>query len=928
MTPEQWARVKEIFHAALERKGEDRETFLAVECRGEAEVRAEVDSLLTAHDDASGEEPTEPGMQGKRIGPYRIVARIGAGGMGEVFRAHDERLGREVALKILLPHLSHDADFVRRFEREARAVSALEHPNICRLYDIGEWHGRPYLTMEFLQGRTLRDRLTEGRPPIDEFLEIGIQLADALQEAHQKGFLHRDIKPSNIFLTTSGHVKVMDFGLAKCMTEELDTDIRTNPHLTPGTPAYMSPEQVKGEVLDPRTDLFSAGVVMYQMATGKLPFGTGAAALVFDRILHKEPDPPSQSGAVIPQELGGILHRALEKDRELRFQSASDLKAALKRVRRETESGRQEVVAAPKRKPLQAWLSDWRAWAGVLVLVGSVVGARWWWQSSRALEAPRIVPFTTFAGDKDSPVFSPVSDQIAFSWRGEKDDNADIYVKLMEVGTPLRLTTNPAPDVNPVWSPDGRYIAFLRNGGPALPTEDRAYFIVPAFPGPERKVADAYQPPVQVGGRNLDWSPDGQWIAIADRPSADAPLAIYLVNPSTGAKKVLRTGQAFLSQPAFSPDGKYLAYVEGPSFLLHDLYVLPITGGDGKPRRLTFDNRWIGGMAWTPDGKSLVFSSSRGGLFALWRVPSAGGRLEPVSAVGPDSISPSISRDGKRLAFVSRKLNVNLWRSRLDGTGEAEKVVVSMRTSTQPSFSPDGKRIVFASDRSGSWEIWTSDADGGNAIKLTSMGGPQTGSPRWSPDGKTIVFDSRPDVTAALFTVSAEGGPVKRLTGDNFDAYLPNWSRDGKWIYFTSNRDGATRRWRMSSEGGAPARITEMRTVFGEETADGRTLFFASNRVLYRQDLSNGKPEKVLDYLDWREFVPVDDGMYFIERTAQPMQDLEYLDLSTRERRKVTRIGPRASHLGTMAISPDRKWVLYDRTDQATVEIMLVENFR
>ena len=379
MSPDRWKQIQEVFHAVLERDPHERSAAIAELCLDDPELRGEVESLLTSNEsdeqflrkpafdakavatEISGEQESgerSASLTGAVIDHYQVISLLGAGGMGEVYRARDQRLGREVALKILSDTGPANEGLVRRFEYEVRAVAAFNHPNICHLYDVGLWNGRPFFTMELLDGRTLRDHIAGSPIPVSELLSFGIQIANALNAAHGKGILHRDIKPANIFATSQGPLKVMDFGLAKRAARDTSSQeptwsgARTLPGSAMGTIAYMSPEQARALDLDARTDLFSFGVVLYEMATGVQPFRGSTTAVVFDAILNQIPEPPSRLNPEISPELDRIILTALEKDREIRFQSAAEMRAALKRVQRSLETpSTAHIYAQPASSP-------------------------------------------------------------------------------------------------------------------------------------------------------------------------------------------------------------------------------------------------------------------------------------------------------------------------------------------------------------------------------------------------------------------------------------------------------------------------------------------------------------------------------------------------------------------------------------------------
>ena len=878
-------------------------------------------------------------MSPRPISHYQILDKLGEGGMGVVWKARDSRLNRLVAIKTLRADKMADADRKRRFIQEAQAASALNHPNIVTIHDIASENGTDFIVMEYVEGKTLGQLIPRRGMRLDEILRHAIQIAEALAKAHAAGIVHRDLKPGNIMVTPEGRVKLLDFGLAK-LTEpaEPGEDERTHT-MAPqseegsivGTAAYMSPEQAESKPVDARSDIFSFGAVLYEMATGQRAFQGDSKLSTLSAVLRENPKPPSQVVSEIPRELDRIVSRCLRKDPARRFQATPDLKVALEELKEESDSGTAEMPGTPSPRKKRLFLPAMAA--GTVLAAGAV----WFFlhPADKTLPPPHSVPLTTYPGTENYPTFSPDGSQIAFTWNGEKRDNADIYVKLVDGGPPLRLTTNPAPDYGAAWSPDGRQIAFQRG-------RIGVYSISP-LGGPERKLADG-------DGNGLAWTPDGQSLLISLARNERELHSICQLSMRTGEMRQLTSpppqGQPGAGDlfPAVSPDGQTLAFYRynGSS---GDIYAQPLHGGNAL-RVTKVKQVYLWGVAWA-NNREILFCNGVFGTGGLWRIP-ADGRSEPEHVAGAldGAIFPAVFHPAKgsaRLAYGLVTNDSNIWRmevavdagARVRTVAEPAAVIASTRADITPQLSPDGSRLAFSSDRDGYREIWASAADGSGQAQLTTLKSTRCSSPKWSPDGRQIVFDSLASGNNDIWIVGSEGGPPKRATTEPSDDARPAWSRDGRWIYFRSDRSGARQIWKIpAAEPFKPAvQVTRNGGFDALDSVDGKTLYYTKeSRGLWSLNLESGEETDLGLPVVAGNWAVAADAIWFLDtshRAPDRMVPLQWFSFRTRKLVQAALLS-RVSGGNTpqFSVTPDGRWVAWTQLDHQDADLMMIDNFR
>ncbi len=947
LTPERWRRIDQLLEEALELDPARQESFLDQACAGDPDLRRELVALLAEHHRSTGVldrpavdavaadlvEDDVPSLVGSQLSSYQILALLGSGGMGAVYRALDTRLDRPVALKILPQALIHDDDRMRRFTTEAKTASSLNHPNICTVHELGDCRGIRFISMEYIDGQTLAEIAGKRSVSPSEIVEIGIQVADALDAAHGKGIIHRDIKPGNLMMTARGLVKVLDFGIAKLKRPArtgVETTARTltQEGVILGTVDYMSPEQVLGQDLDERTDIFSLGAVLYELATGRRPFSGITATETMDRILHAQPASFERLGGHLPSELERIVRRCLEKDPKRRYQSASELLAELKDFRQRILPG----VARPLIR-----VSPRTALAAIVLIAALAVLTALWLK--RDVETPlAVVPLTSYAGFERDPSFSPDGSQVAFSWasKPEAPYDSDIYIKQVGSEARFRLTTDEAPDTDPAWSPDGRWIAFMRQRS----SMDYSLILRSPLGGTERSLAEVRLPAGFCWDQNIAWHPKAKWLVVPDRHIESGPPALFAISLETGERHRLTSppaGSMGDAGPAFSPDGDTLGFSRYASSGISSVYLLSVSdrlAPIGEPRRITFNYRSFS-PEWTPDGNEIVYVSGVTHATSLWRLDAKQpGDPRPLAVPG-HPYAPAFSRQGT-LAFSQLLLDVNIWKTDSSLSKARAPAPVNLISSTYvdhtPRFSPDGRHIAFASYRSGSPEIWVCDREGSPAVQLTWFGGPGTDLPAWSPDGKQIAFASSGEGSSDIYVINAQGGRPQRLTSEPSDEGSPCYSRDGKWIYFSSNRTGQDQIWKMPAEheGGEKIRVTRRGGRSPALSPEGNFIYYVKDPgdefgSLWRTPVDGGAERTILPAVHANAYAILRQGIYFIPR-PDPAWSINFLNFETGAITRFLTL-PRLPGWG-FDVSRDGQEILYTQCDSQGDDLMLIEDFR
>jgi serine/threonine protein kinase len=951
MTPERWRQLEAVFHEAVELQEEERAAFLAKVCAGDRQLREEAEQLIAAHErQSSFIDPPElaetvelrddhhESLRGRRLGHYEIISQLGRGGMGEVFLAHDSRLGRKVALKMLPAAFTQDADRVSRFEREAKAASALNHPNILTIYEIGRLDGVHFIATEFVDGMTLRQRMNGPKMTVAETQDVALQVGTALAAAHEAGIVHRDIKPENVMVRQDGLVKVLDFGLAKLVGSlipasrlvsasqiHVASGLHTEFGIIMGTVRYMSPEQAAGKPVDMRSDIFSFGVVLYELLTGRLPF-TGASDLeILQEIIHGVPDPV---GKEVPLELRTTVEKTLEKDPAKRPQSMRDLIVNLRRAQQLTTASKSK-----KRRRILALVSV------ILILITSVLSWRLWeadyfWRNP--LAGARTERLTDFQGDELDAAVSPDGRLMAFL--SNRDGQFDAWLSQIGSGEFVNLTKGRFTLVAQVIrGATPRKVGFSGDGS-------RAWILEGQGAGPyatwQASITGGVPYPFLAGAMELAWSPDGNQIVyhtvepgdplfIADRSGRNPRQILVPERPDTHHHHL-----------TWSLDRRFIYFVKGtPTTEEMDIWRIPASASTqpSKPERITRHNARVAYPAWL-DTRTLIYSATAEDGSGQWlyaldterRIPHrvSSGITEQYLSIAASATQP------RRLLATVATPSASLWTVPISDQVQKEDAVAPFPTPNTralgPRFASD--YILFLSSMGGSNGLWKMEGGAVRELWKGSEGG-LVAPPAISPDGTQICFSARKQGQGALYLMNADGTNVRTLT-DALDVRgSASWSPDGKWLAVAGNQGEGFRVFTIPVGGGPPIRLLDSSSHNPLWSSDGKFIAYSEpllgGTLVVKAITPDSTPVRMPDIqvnyttANPYRFVPNRKALIFLKREGSAPQNFYRVDLESGQQRQLTELKTDLE-IQSFDVSPDGKQIVFDRV-QNNSDIVLMD---